>query len=924
MTQAVNVHSLLAQIQALLKEICRDECSENSQFHNYAETAIGIAEKIHDVDSAVLKSMKADSMLENAAVNLWNFAVGLKTKGTLSGLSNAKLRYISLLLVDSYIGEDADETIVKKKIMMGIKTARGWLDAGNTKLADITLQIADQSVKFLRRMIVQKINANGPTEVLQRQRIEAEQDMFRIICYRAESYTAQYRYQEALEMTFLAKEMLVNFPKEGAFLAMMCYNFGVDTYQKKKYEECTTWLRESFELGKGRSLIGPKNQARTLRLLACAYLDLGPAYFQKAQNAITLANAEYPHPAGLYINLKILLQNGDTDEMVNRAVDEIVKQTDTTIDSVTSLVQLLSDYKRAAVYQSLIQDQILRFGNSPDVCKLKGIQLELFLQTNNKDGAKQFVENCITGHNTGNPLDKEVLKRFHILLWEQAAEAFEEKDFKSALEWYNYSLSLYDTSQIGDKNLAKLHRNRANCYMYLQLNEKALDALSEAEKHDPGSIHTQFSLYKLALAESDVENARQALHKMCEIAVQNSSEDTDVHSLICLAAHMAFEQHHQSTASAALECLANTSPDHLQVLTALRCLIRIKLGETEEKCVDIENITTHIRTGYNKLLQLINDRKDLTEQLNNEANWFMKISWNMALQSEEKPHCMRDLFTLCCQLSALSGEDRNQMTRQKTCRLMAAAASLQVARKCLNEQEQRNALEDALYHVEECKRLCNQLEMNMLSAAESKTKDTTEILLLLYEFEARVKLKDQHVEEILETALKLPNPDPKTFETIAALAVEEPAQNKSMSVRALKVAIRKHLQMPTPDYIRCSKLFHSLIQLALSSGVELSGKDEAWNYFVEVIEVIDKTEQGQFPEIEILWLMTKAWNCGINFYSSGRYEEAEKWCATSMKLFQYLGSMKSNYEDHMNNTYAEILAKIESSKPKKVFKGQEE
>ena len=54
-------------------------------------------------------------------------------------------------------------------------------------------------------------------------------------------------------------------------------------------------------------------------------------------------------------------------------------------------------FDRAAVYQSLIQDQILRFGNSPDVCKLKGIQLELFLQTNNKDGAKQFVENCITG-----------------------------------------------------------------------------------------------------------------------------------------------------------------------------------------------------------------------------------------------------------------------------------------------------------------------------------------------------------------------------------------------------------------------------------------------------------------------------------------------------------------------------------------------
>lgn len=31
-----------------------------------------------------------DFQLENAAVSLWNFAVGLKTKGSLSSLSNAK------------------------------------------------------------------------------------------------------------------------------------------------------------------------------------------------------------------------------------------------------------------------------------------------------------------------------------------------------------------------------------------------------------------------------------------------------------------------------------------------------------------------------------------------------------------------------------------------------------------------------------------------------------------------------------------------------------------------------------------------------------------------------------------------------------------------------------------------------------------
>lgn len=116
------------------------------------------------------------------------------------------------------------------------------------------------------------------------------------------------------------------------------------------------------------------------------------------------------------------------------------------------------------------------------------------------------------------------------------------------------------------------------CFLF----EQATDALKEAEKHDPESIHTQFTLYKLALADTDVEKARLALRKMCDLASQDCVEETDSHGLICLAAHMAFEQHSQATASEALECLVNTSPDHLQVLTALRCLIRIKLSETKE------------------------------------------------------------------------------------------------------------------------------------------------------------------------------------------------------------------------------------------------------------------------------------------------------------------------------------------------------
>ena len=50
--------------------------------------------------------------------------------------------------------------------------------------------------------------------------------------------------------------------------------------------------------------------------------------------------------------------------------------------------------------------------------------------------------------------------------------------------------------------------------------------------------------------------------------------------------------------------------------------------------------------------------------------------------------------------------------------------------------------------------------------SDGKAKET-EVLLLLYEFEALIKLRDSRVETLLEKALTLPTSDPKTFETMA-------------------------------------------------------------------------------------------------------------------------------------------------------------
>ena len=45
---------------------------------------------------------------------------------------------------------------------------------------------------------------------------------------------------------------------------------------------------------------------------------------------------------------------------------------------------------------------------------------------------------------------------------------FQCQQYDDALQWYNYSLSLYSSGDANDANVAKLHRNRAACCIAIQ------------------------------------------------------------------------------------------------------------------------------------------------------------------------------------------------------------------------------------------------------------------------------------------------------------------------------------------------------------------------------------------------------------------------------------------------------------------------
>ncbi len=89
--------------------------------------------------------------------------------------------------------------------------------------------------------------------------------------------------------------------------------------------ECMVSLfhRESYELGRDCPSLGAVKQARTLRLLANTFLDLGgEGQWQKALNAVSLANSEHSHPAGFLLKTSILLQHDSGNERLAQCETE--------------------------------------------------------------------------------------------------------------------------------------------------------------------------------------------------------------------------------------------------------------------------------------------------------------------------------------------------------------------------------------------------------------------------------------------------------------------------------------------------------------------------------------------------------------------------------------------------------------------------
>ncbi|XP_049683340.1 testis-expressed protein 11 isoform X9 [Accipiter gentilis] len=595
--------------------------------------------------SCASRHRAALAQVEEGAVSLWNWAVTKHTGSVVDDEQRAKLRFVACRLVCLCEGSDPPEGTIRRQILMSMKTGKGWIDIGKADLADGFLEIAMSSIEKLYAKLLKGSDGEADIHV---HKADVEKNLFKVLSYQAESAVAQGDFQKAVKCVQRCKDMLMKLPKESCYLSILCYNFGVETYEWKRYEQSSFWLSQSYDIGKMdmKYSVGKEMQAKVLRLLATAYFEWDCSlYLDKALKAVSLANQENLHPAGVFLKVKILLKSGASDEDINSAVAEFLHH-EMSLDFCLNTAKLLLEHGRESVGFDFLKSVPERFESSPDLGKIALLHIEFLLQNKRELLAKQKVEEIIIGHYTGKQLLPEALNQLHIILWDRAAKHYEAKSYSEALHWYNYSVSFYTPGQI-DQNLAKLQRNMASCYLHLK----------QVDKNEQQVV----AIKALEYLSEHLQDCRQLF--------------------------------------AALKCL-------------VRLTLSKFMAENEEKRdEDINSMLTYLTLAHKRLAESFTEEKYTGDMRILEAHWFRKVAWNLAVQFRDCPEKMRDFFLLSFKLSQFCPSDKAVLIAQKTCLLMAAAVDLEMGRQQVTPSEQTELLTQALQHIQACKEIWKVLKL---------------------------------------------------------------------------------------------------------------------------------------------------------------------------------------------------------------------
>lgn len=799
-------------------------------------------------------------------------------------------------------------------IKVALKAAKCSIDAKNFNFA---FKVCEKATIYHDQLENCKTDSNVPADDVEAySQLQAEYYIIR---------TALAWKQDQLPVADMmydkAKQHAESFdPETAEKLAGVLYEIGQGFVKKRQHDLATKWLERAYNVLDNQELSSIEAvELRTsiLQSRVQALLAHGEAEsFQQAARLVEVLENDLggDRLAVLMLRLEIIndphneeFDMGAYGDIVHRMIRTLVLS-DSNFKLIMHHIRKLNDKAPSLACNMLdafLRDRLLREDNEGWV--ETAVVNRLYISTTQSDGADQY-ENVLkvldmVSANIKKPLGLSATHACQTLLWKRVESNCALNAHELAESWCRLALHrIFEES--GDLNKAKIARKLL--VIALQRHDIAdapglLSMIPESSKDDQ---NTQFLIFKLALRTDDTELAVSSLEKVYSNATKDA---TLLYACILDAQQLGNKELAIKALQMVLEKYEFATPDGVHMPALIRCTIRLIIAQLEAKdpavqqeatveqlCRLFDGAATKARKVYK------HPQADTSENLwtIQELDWFSKNAYNLALKhaSVWSPRHVLNLAQSCLMFISIypntlpQGHAEDILLRGIFCNFLAAVLLIALSRVEDNVEDQ---LQDYLMLRKHVASFDESLQSKIDDLEEAPKQDLMKKLgtLLVYDFEAVIRLKAW--DDLKDVVLKAESCESiKVYQQMCdmLLGAQEEMQIPILTaIDIIKRLCNSAWSLTSFPVTTLSRYMRILFRLSLSlpsatvSGVSLALIDQVCGHAEEA-----KETETPYPDDELEYLATTAFNKAIDYYCIEDDESCKRWAEKAIEVATFL------------------------------------
>ncbi|RUP52304.1 hypothetical protein BC936DRAFT_148354 [Jimgerdemannia flammicorona] len=535
--------------------------------------------------------------------------------------------------------------------------------------------------------------------------------------------------------------------------------------------------------------------------VAAAHLSAVKQDVSNLQAAETIANMlidECPASAAAYLlKLKIWNSNNEDIKMLQYIYHQAMRCCELTGETLTNALDIIHFVKEHASLRTTLAgiDVLIKRHHSQASIKIDYVDFERIYVVKfhilatvdlgdsgdeNEESLMQLIHSSFADilHHR-DTLNKNTLAACQLIFWRAGDGQYHQRKYALALRWYLCAEQLCPTKSADKSNLAVLQRKIALCHVELGEYAKAKEAIENARSLDDNAV-TFFVAFHISLCEFKDDEGIVNLGRMCDAAGFTIE-------MLSAAANLCHQvRANKKVLVEVLRLLMNeyTGGRYVQdveILVILRVLIRLSEDLSKDCNTStsqvVESVCGYLETAYHVLHNLWSQPEPSSLALSTgrtaslkELEWFAQTAWNFGLQSCEvwKDDTLTNRFLGIAfkLLDLIMPETMDTIHRKKLCLFISIASRM--LENCDRDPKIIHIVLEDIKKLKRLKSVATSLSVSVTT--DSIVSDPTDGLVLLFEFEANVRLKQyENAVQTIQVADSFKQLSLHIFERMAAL-----------------------------------------------------------------------------------------------------------------------------------------------------------